>query len=43
MLYACGFERAAVVIGDLYEKVRSGELGSPPADEASDVVRAGWL
>ena len=27
----------------LLEQVRSGELGHPPADEAPDVVRAGWL
>ena len=27
----------------LLEKVRSGELGNPPGDESSDVVRAGWL
>jgi len=31
------------VTGRLLDKVRSGELGHPPADEASDVVRAGWL
>ena len=27
----------------LLERVRSGELGRPPADESPDVVRAGWL
>jgi hypothetical protein len=57
MLYAYGFERVGVVVGDLYfvnpraatrrllEKVRSGELGHPPAGEpeSSDVVHAGWL
>ena len=45
MLYAFGFERVEVVVGDLYfvnpraatrrllEKVRYGELGRPPAGE----------
>ena len=32
MLYAFGFERVGV-----------GELGNPPGDESSGVVRAGWL
>ncbi len=38
MLYAFGFERVGVVVGDLYF------VNPPPGDEASpDVVRAGWL
>ena len=36
MLYAFGFERVGVVVGDLY-------FVNPPGDESSDVVRAGWL
>ena len=64
MLYAFGFERVGVLVGDLYfvnprpavtrrllEKVRSGEPGTPPRDEAlagapdtgAVAVRVGWL
>ena len=38
MLYAFGFERVGVVVGDLY-------FVNPPGDESesSGVIRAGWL
>ena len=44
MLYAFGFERVGVVVGDLYfVNPRAGELGRPPQVEGENIVRTGWL
>jgi hypothetical protein len=43
MLYAFGFERVGVVVGDLYGRVRDGELGHPPQGQDTEIIRTGWL
>jgi hypothetical protein len=36
MLYAFGFERVGVVVGDLY-------FDDPPQGQDTDIIRTGWL